>query len=687
MNPKYLKTLSRGIAVFVLAALLFGAPLPARAVVAQLLPENASAVFTQLDLYPNIETIGVVVSGTNLSKTAQLMVRQSDDPTWHSAHPLVRIDDGRLVGSLFGLSPAASYSIKVLDGTTEISGSTTTQPDGLQFTPSVILHVNDDALPGGNGSAAAPFQTIQEGVNHAGPGTQVLVVDGIYREAVTFPASGVAGNWIQVKAEGSGAILDGSENLTGDIWTPHESKAHVWFTKIGASIRYLARDQKRFYMYDSLADLLQGRGHNNVPMNEGWYIEPSTWKLYLRSLDDPASHAWQVPRLNRAFEAASRDWFWIEGFEIRFYGGTEYGCGVCTKNASHVVIRGNRIHNLQTGIFVDWDGGENQGNDSRIEFNEVYDPPVNEWPWNAVKGSSMEGTAVVVRGHIGAIVRGNEIHHFFNGIYTGSSAALENSGIAFDADIYSNHIHHIGDDALEPEGTCINHRFRNNTIDTSFVGISLAPVTQGPTWVLRSTFTNYTGRGLKWDRNSDGIVLIYHNTSWTNASSANAMDLISPVHNAILRNNIFQSNGYAFEEVPTGSTGHDWNNDNWYTTRGSSGPHFKWENIPYNTIGELCAATGLECTGYESFPGLTNPGGGDFTLLPSSPNIDRGVVIPGINDGFAGSAPDVGAYESVLDSAIFGDVPPQLLGMDLDRASLQCRHHQRLCDESSALLP
>ena len=141
------------------------------------------------------------------------MYRQSSETTWHTGHPLMRIDDGRLVGSLFGLSPATSYSIKVLDGTTEISGSITTQPNELQFIPSVVLHVNDDAPAGGDGSAAAPFRTIQEGVNHAVPGTQVLVADGIYREAVTFPASGSAGNWIQVKAEGSGAILDGSENL------------------------------------------------------------------------------------------------------------------------------------------------------------------------------------------------------------------------------------------------------------------------------------------------------------------------------------------------------------------------------------------------------------------------------------------------------------------------------------------
>ena len=85
--------------------------------------------------------------------------------------------------------------------------------------------------------------------------------------------------------------------------------------------------------------------------------------------------------------------------------------------------------------------------------------------------------------------------------------------------------------------------------------------------------------------------------------------------------------------------------------------HFKWENVPYDTIAKLCAATGLECKGYEDSPGLSNPGGGDFTLLSSSPNIDRGVVIPGINDQFSGNAPDVGAFEFVVDS------PPKVLSI------------------------
>jgi hypothetical protein len=250
---------------------------------------------------------------------------------------------------------------------------------------------------------------------------------------------------------------------------------------------------------------------------------------------------------------------------------------------------------------------------------------------------------------VGTIVRDNIVHDFFNGIFTGSSATgiSAYTEVAFDVDVYHNYIHDIADDALEVEGACVNHRFRSNTIDRSFVGVSIAPVTQGPTWVLRSTFTNYTGRGIKFSDDSNGIVFFYHNTWWTSASNVNDADLITPVFNVTMRNNILQGTGYSINDVPKGAANNDWNHNNWYSSL--LGPHFKWEKLSYSTIASFCKASGLECDGYDDFPRLSNPTGGDFTLLPSSLNIDRGVAIPGINDGFPGDAPDLGAFEYPVD--------------------------------------
>jgi hypothetical protein len=42
----------------------------------------------------------------------------------------------------------------------------------------------------------------------------------------------------------------------------------------------------------------------------------------------------------------------------------------------------------------------------------------------------------------------------------------------------------------------------------------------------------------------------------------------------------------------------------------------------------------------------TSPATGDFTLKATSTAIDKGVPIAGITEGFVGTAPDEGAYES-----------------------------------------
>jgi len=612
-------------------------------------PEECLSGSGNLDLIANIETIGVTVGGSDLPDTAELSYRLagSGESGWRRGHPAVRIDDGRLAGSLFQLTEDSDYDVRVAGSGVDACVTLRTQPEELAFTPTATLHVDAAAAPGGDGSSAAPFQTIQAAVDVASPGTQVLVADGLYHEAVDVTVSGTDGQWVQIIAAGEGAILDGAEQLASPTWTPHGSEANVWSTEIGSSTWYLARDGERSYRYNDLDGLLAGLGDDDVPMDEGFYSEPDQSTLWVRSLDDPANHSWQVPRFSRAFEVDAQDWVWIEGFEIRFYGQGEWAQAIYLKNASHLVVRRNTIHGIPRGITVNWTAeDEDRSNDTRIEDNEIYDPPVDEWPWDAVKGTSMEGSGISVASHRGAIVRRNHVHNFFNGIYTGRWGDLENVAIAYDVDVYENRIEDIGDDGFEPEGACINNRFRHNTFDRGLVGISLAPITHGPAWVLRSVFANYWGTSFKWGIDSDGVVLIYHNTSWVDegGEGRNAMGIGSPVHNSTMRNNIFRGTRYAFEVSFEGNTGHDWNYDNWHTTRGSDEPHFKWENIRYDTIEELCDATGLECDGHEEAPGLADPSGGDFTLAPASPNIDRGVVIEGINDDSVG-APDVGCFE------------------------------------------
>ncbi len=57
---------------------------------------------------------------------------------------------------------------------------------------------------------------------------------------------------------------------------------------------------------------------------------------------------------------------------------------------------------------------------------------------------------------------------------------------------------------------------------------------------------------------------------------------------------------------------------------------------------------------------LYNPEGMDFYLKPKSPAVDAGIVLPNINDGFTGRAPDLGAYETGMAEPVYGPrtMPP-----------------------------
>jgi hypothetical protein len=63
-----------------------------------------------------------------------------------------------------------------------------------------------------------------------------------------------------------------------------------------------------------------------------------------------------------------------------------------------------------------------------------------------------------------------------------------------------------------------------------------------------------------------------------------------------------------------------------------------------NDSTNLVTARSFDNSGTD--PLYTAAGSGDFSVQPGSPAIDRGTVIGGITDGYAGSAPDIGAFES-----------------------------------------
>ena len=69
--------------------------------------------------------------------------------------------------------------------------------------------------------------------------------------------------------------------------------------------------------------------------------------------------------------------------------------------------------------------------------------------------------------------------------------------------------------------------------------------------------------------------------------------------------------------------------------------------LVYNNISDVDIGVGTDKQNnlVTSDSRFVNASGGDFHLQSGSPAIDAGRQLPGITDGFAGNAPDIGAYE------------------------------------------
>jgi hypothetical protein len=144
----------------------------------------------------------------------------------------------------------------------------------------------------------------------------------------------------------------------------------------------------------------------------------------------------------------------------------------------------------------------------------------------------------------------------------------------------------------------------------------------------------------------------YHNTFATTAPATDALNLLSPCNSTLLRlrNNIVAGTRHVLAKVNPIAA--DMNYDLLYTIDASR--FVRWMGTNYANLAALRAAVpGFEAAGVQMPPSLASPATGNYRLAPGSTAIDRGVVLPGINDGYAGAAPDLGAFD--FDDVIYAN--------------------------------
>jgi parallel beta-helix repeat protein len=606
-----------------------------------------------LELYGTFNAMGVIVTmdasdDPDGDAEAAVAYRSASD-TFKAGFPLSRVTPTRWVGSLFWLQPGTTYEVRVtlsdpdhgpLDQGT-LQASMATRAEIVVPAPANVYYV----APTGDGTACslnAPCD-LADGLNQAGAGDAVVLRGGTYYTGdIDLPRSGSQGAPIVIRGyDGETAVLDGADPETF-AWTPDGGGVYHT-TSHATDVHLVLADGQRLFPYESLNDLIN-LSWDDTP---GFYQDGTTVYVHLENDKDPAAAAMVVSRFGTAF-TVTRNYIYFINLTFTHYGQGGYPKVIYLDTASDNLVKGC--------IFVDNDLGVGikRASDRNVIEDNQFSDTIFDWPWDGIKrvGGLEDGGIGFYDPATGrgTVIRRNIFHDDFDGlgVCPSQTAALTN-----ETDVYDNLIYRMGDDGLETDGQCSNVRIWGNTIHDVLMGISFAPVYDGPVYALRNLIyhtgvgnNDYSGSPFKFNSGYDlsGPMYLLHNTSDAALPGNNGLYIKAPGTWGLIyaRNNIWAGTDYALNDYNT-SQPLDLDYDNLYNA--GLNDLIRWDNTRYATLGDFSTATGQEKNGLNLNPGFHDPEHEEYRLDPDSDMVDAGILIPGINDNYSGQRPDIGAFE------------------------------------------
>jgi len=606
--------------------------------------QNGSTPGT-LELYPTLESIGVRLSysgDANGNATARIEWRKTGDAGWALGVSMTRITNRRWAGSIIRLSPNTSYDVRgVIEdpdgGGTSASAAVRTRTTPPATATGSTWWVATNGNDSNSGSSTSPFASFAAAAARAHAGDQIRVRPGIYYQQLDVSNAGTASAPIHLLAEGPGVILDGSDPalLHRTDWQSNGGGIYSIAYSTGSNRLVCADSLMRLYEQSSLSDLQS----NANGIAQGFAIENGRLYVKLEDGSNPSNHTMHVARYNVGIVLDQPYWH-VFGLDIRHFGTGAGGSGIQIMSTNGCWVTGNHIYTLGgRGVFL-----RLGAKDNLIESNLINDPRIGTWPWSATKAHDEENAGIANRGGRGNVIRNNTIRGTFDGMDAGDGTTDEN--VTADSDYQGNIVTGVADDAIETDDvSAINLRVIGNTFDKNYSGISMAPIGQGPEYVLNNVITNFARTAFKFSLSGTGVGWICHNTAATTTSGSSPVHPSGPYSNLHFRNNVLVGNGISTVDDDSGESqsGNDYDGDLLYVTGTST--LFRWKGVDYSTLSALRTGTGFESNGKTADPTFTASLGGDYRLKLGSPAIDAAIVIPGINDHYVGAGPDIGALE------------------------------------------
>jgi hypothetical protein len=354
---------------------------------------------------------------------------------------------------------------------------------------------------------------------------------------------------------------------------------------------------------------------------------------------------------HRGISASDRKYMFFENLTVQnaIWGMVAHG-------GAYLTIRRLKFQNIEYGFVAT----KTNGGQTCIFLADCTMQGPSVWP----REKGIENARGVQITGTGIEVCYNRIRGFADGIDTFQSPPVRA------VDFHNNDLMVLTDDGIETDYSEQNMRCFKNRITNAFQGISLQPVFGGPIYVYRNMVYGVEAEPYKLHNSPSGGVIM-HNTTVTSGMPINVASPGAPIRNTILRNNLLigsTKGGNYFMEMSQEMPGCDFDYDAYI---GGPFPRFaKWcEGRIFGTMEEFTRGTGNEAHGIcmSKYDGILasvklpladaraqefTPEANDLRLAQNSPLIDKGVIIPTVNDNFTGAAPDIGCYE-------FGDPVPQ----------------------------
>ena len=384
------------------------------------------------------------------------------------------------------------------------------------------------------------------------------------------------------------------------------------------------------------------------------------------------------------FNLMAANYNYFEGITVR---NTNVAFLLGLKNiagASGFTLKHSRLEDIGRGVQTEWSGSRDFYIADNVFIGRHEPDKLHGWfpagIWEKFSNSQVPlaseyAVKVYGRGHV---VAWNYVAGWHDGIDIATYGNPDGTPneirdrVPVSIDIHNNDLSNMVDNCIEADGGARNIRvFHNRCFNSATGAFSAQPIFGGPLYMYRNlAYNTTTGGPLKFIDTPAGV-LVYQNTFIGQGS------LMIESSNVHFRNNLILGDGWADPVLNLSTfTNYSTSDYNGFRPNENVETSFEWNSpsfeVPVDYTGELLtrrfrsleeyqAATRQEqhsvLLDYDAFVNvripdrsdpqrLYRPEEFDFQLKPGSTATDKGLTLPSITDGFTGSAPDLGAYES-----------------------------------------